>query len=261
MFISPCILLNFNCSFVCIFFTAQSVSSCQFFDSFFFSITISIVWYYRTIKIMPPSKKRGPYKKHLLFGSDAEVPKRTKNYWKARERSRNSSVSADHPSDDNNITESTAPDLQAVQDHHEIEMDSLEQSSLSSTMNDTVDEGNVSTNCIPENNIDERNEPDYGVPENEGNESDENYHNYNYYSFSNENSSDDSSGSEDEDNSERLAGDNDAHVYIGSPQHNNSDEQINDQDLNSTINSYKENIFDTYRNSSFVSIMWSLRWG
>lgn len=39
---------------------------------------------------MPPSKKRGPYKKYLLFGSDVEVPKRTKNYWKARERSRNS---------------------------------------------------------------------------------------------------------------------------------------------------------------------------
>lgn len=58
-------------------------------------------------------------------------------------------------------------ELQAVQEHHEIEMDSLEQSSLSSIINDTVDEGNVSTNCILQNNVDERNELNNGIPENE----------------------------------------------------------------------------------------------
>lgn len=32
------------------------------------------------------AKKRGRYKKYLLHGSDDVVPKRTRNYWRAKTR-------------------------------------------------------------------------------------------------------------------------------------------------------------------------------
>ncbi|CAG5102987.1 Protein of unknown function [Cotesia congregata] len=188
---------------------------------------------------MPPSRKRGPYKKYFLLGSDHNVPKRTRNYWKAREKAKEntqaSDVRTDH--DDNNSIRNLVLDVIENISQAPVELETVDATNhLHDVLRNSGDTDSDKSSCESHENY---------SSEAEEIQLDEDHYNYCYYSGSTDQESEVSSESGDEDHSDCFPQNIDQNVNTTPGSQFNSSEEADDiyfvVDANSFQNSTKYN--------------------